>query len=475
MSSGATTASKVTEGGLPLGVLSFGTPLAIGMALYATFNVVDMVLVSRLEEATSALAALAMCDMANAVFGILSNGISNATVAVVARRHGQNDTEGVARAVAQSLLIIGVLSVVFGLTGVLGSEAFVSDVLGARGEARRLAVPYLQVIVGGTFSILLLLQTSAILRALGAARASAGMLIFGNLLNVILDVVLIYGTGPYPTGLGWVAPIAQALDIPRMGLLGAAVATVIGRALPAIVGVILIARMVGPLRPHLRRPHRGDLKALISVGWPSSLQQLLHITAILAFMAALNRYFTTDTDQTLLSAYGICLRFEMFALFVSLGWGSAAATYVGMNLGAEKRERAKRSGWLAAAYALVTLGLLVGLYLAFPRELIAFFDPTPAVVEAGRNYLVWVAWSYGLLGVGAVLSQAMTGSGDTIPSMFIDGGAFWLLGVPAVAWAAATSATPTTAFAAMSVVNVLAGLAFVAWYARGSFLDKRVE
>ncbi len=445
------------------------------MALYATFNVVDMLLVSRLEEATPALAALAMCDMANAVFGILSNGISVATVAVVARRQARGDQEGVSRAVAQSLLLVVFLSVLFGALGVFGADAFVTGVLGAQGRARELAVPYLEVIVGGTYSILLLLQTSAILRSLGAARASAGMLVFGNLLNVVLDVLLIYGQGPYPTGFGWVEPIGAMLDVPRLGLLGAAIATVAGRTLPALVGIVMIVRLTGPLGPHVRRLHTADVKALVSVGWPSSIQQLLHIGAILAFMAVLNRYFTTESDQSLLSAYGICLRFEMFALFIALGWGSAAATYVAMNLGTGQRSRAKRSGWLASGYALATLAVLIALYLVFPAELVAVFDPTPNVVEHGRRYFVWVATSYAMLGVGGVLSQAMTGAGDTLPSMYIEGATYWLVGVPAVALAAASSPDPSRAFAVMAGLNTVAGLALVSWYARGSFLSKTVS
>src|SRR5438128_468435 len=87
---------RITQGSLAWGVLRFGVPLVVGMALYTTFNLIDMFMISRLENAKAALGALGLCDMVAALPTIISNGISTGTVAILARRLGEGDSTGVA-------------------------------------------------------------------------------------------------------------------------------------------------------------------------------------------------------------------------------------------------------------------------------------------------------------------------------------------------------------------------------------------
>jgi Na+-driven multidrug efflux pump len=78
------------------------------------------------------------------------------------------------------------------------------------------------------------------LRALGHSKSAATLLVSGNVLNIVLNALLIYGTGPRPDAFTWGLPIAEALDVPRMGMQGAAWSTLIGRAVPVVAGVLLL-------------------------------------------------------------------------------------------------------------------------------------------------------------------------------------------------------------------------------------------
>lgn len=469
--------ARLTAGPLAPRVLRFGVPLVVGMVLHTAFNLIDMFMISRLDNASAALAAVGICDMVAAVATIVSNGISNASVAIVARRAGAGQLTGVRRAAWQSLLLVGFLSILFGLLGLFGSDVVIRGVMQAKGETADLAVSYLQVLLGGCFSIFFLLQLTAILRALGHSKTAAALLIGGNVLNIVLNVFLIYGPGPAPAVFAWGPPVAEALGIPRLGVVGAAWATLLGRSAPVLLGAWLLAqRRGGPkFHPLYLRPMLSELRALLTIGWPSSAQLVVRVGTVLVFISLVNASFTTAADQSTLTAYSICLRLETMALFIGMGWGAAASSFVGANLGARQQVRAKRSGWVAALYNLALMVLLAGLYIGFSDAIVGFFDDEPAVLAVGREYLRTVALSYGVLGIGLVLSQAMTGAGATLSSFVLDAMVLVLLVVPGAYVVTEVLELPSQAlWLVIAAGNTIAGLVYAAYYAKGAFLAKRL-
>ncbi|MEZ4288085.1 MAG: MATE family efflux transporter [Polyangiales bacterium] len=145
--------------------------MVVGMVLHTLFNLIDMFMISRLPNASAALAALAICDMVAAIATILSNGIGTASVALIGRYQGANNTVAVRRTVFQSLWLVGIASIVFGCIGIFGSDWIVRSVARAKGRPLEIAIPYLRIVLGGCFGIFLLLQITAILRALGTRNA----------------------------------------------------------------------------------------------------------------------------------------------------------------------------------------------------------------------------------------------------------------------------------------------------------------
>src|SRR6185312_15982868 len=111
--------SRILSGPLALEVGRFGTPLALGMALQTTFNLVDAYLIAQLPagELGAAVGAIGICDQVAALGTIVSFGVSTAAAAIISNRKGAGDQEGVQQAAWQSLIIIGALSVVLGVLG----------------------------------------------------------------------------------------------------------------------------------------------------------------------------------------------------------------------------------------------------------------------------------------------------------------------------------------------------------------------
>lgn len=468
---------RLLEGSLAWGVLRFGLPLVVGMALYTTFNLVDMFMISRLEDAATALAALGICDMIAAIPAIISNGLSTGTVAIIARRAGEGDQAGVSRAAWQSLVLVGIISISFGVAGSFGSAFVVRDVMQAKGAVAVLATSYLEVAIGGAFSIFFLLQLTAILRALGRSKSAAVLLVSGNVLNVVLNTFLIYGQGPHPDAFAWAKPLADLVGAPRLGMMGAIWATVIGRTVPVLVGLWLLARRLSGagFSAHLLRPQKELLVQLVRVGWPSSAQLVVRIGAILVFLGLVSSSFTTETDASVLTAYSVCLRVETLVLFLGMGWGAAASSYVGTNLGARQLARAKNAGWVAAAYNALLGAGLAWVFITYAAPILGFFEDGPAVIAAGETYLRWVAPSYVVVAIGVVLSQAMTGSGATMTSLVLDASVLLVAVIPAaVVVTKVLGAPPEALWLTIAAGNAIIALVFAAAYANGKFLQKRL-
>lgn len=468
----------IITGPLPRGVFMLGLPLVVAMALQATFNLVDMFIIGRLPNGTEALGALVICDLVAMVPTIMANGISNASAAIISRRAGEGDSREVSRYTWQSLSMVAILSLGFGFIGIVFADPLTGGVFGAKGEVRLLATEYMAIIVGGAFTILLLLQVCAIMRALGDGRTPMYLLIGSNVANLFMSIVAVFGNGPYPPEFAWMQPVGEALGFEGMGVAGAAWSTVISRGLALLIGCLVLAYNRGSLLHFYVRdllPNRRTFNRITKIAWPNSAQFVLRIGVILFFMAIITHKFTDATDSTTLTAFGICMRLDTLVLFMGMGWGAAASTFVGQNLGAGQTRRAINSGWLASGYNVLFMILIVACYLGFATEIISVFDSTPAVLEIGREYLYVVGATYAFLGVAVVLSQALSGAGATLSSFAIDSAVLIGLLVPVtLVMLAFFDLSRFETWVLIGAGNVLSCVAYAVWFKLGHWVEKQI-
>ncbi len=467
----------VLSGALAPAIARFGVPLAVGMGFQTTFNLVDAYIISRIgsERADAALGALGACDQLSAVGSAVSYGLSIATAAILCRRHAVGDLAGTRRVAWQSVLLVGALGLFFALVGVFGAGFLIEDVLGAKGEVAAVAKGYLRVAIGGSFTMFFLLHLVTLQRAVGASKVPVAFLILSNVLNFFLGVLLVYGPGEAPPVFSWGPPIASALHLPRLELLGAAWATVLARL---IVLVPLAATSVTRLglfrRSACSRPDGALLRAIVAIGWPSSAQIVVRIVAMLVTLQFVNRAFTTATNQDATTALGVVFRLETMILFVSLGWGGAAQTFVGQNLGAGQLARAKASGWYTALYNTAFMVVLALTYREFAAPIVAFFAPGPEIVATGSSYLAWVTPSYLFLGLGVVLGSAMQGAGATRRVLGLDLSVLCLVQVPLSTLVVLLGLPEDALWAVVALTNLAFALTYVLQYRLGHFLAFRL-
>jgi len=381
-------------------VLPSGIPLVLGMGGHALFNLVDLWIVGGLGPA--ALAAVTIASIVNAVPMVLLQGISEGSVAVIARAVGAGDFPRAGRATRDSILISLVLGVLLGVPPWLAADAL-AGAFGATGAERALAADCLGVLSIGSVTMFVLMQTGAALRALGGARAPAALLVGANLVNVIAAYGLVHGR----------------FGFPELGVVGACWGTVAARGLFAAAGLLLLAR--SPLQLRFRGPglEFARLRTLLSLGLPVSAQWCVRLVPVLVVL-----HVTGTLGTEAHAAYGIGSRLDQFAIFACAGWGAAAATATGQGLGARDPAGAARAGWAAAGWGVLWMAAVGLLFHVFAPELVRAVGrergASEEVVALGAEYLRIAVLGYPAMGASVVLAMALAGAGSVRTALALE-------------------------------------------------------
>ncbi len=382
---------------------SFGLPLALGTATHALFNLVDLKLVGFLGQ--DAVAAVHVGSVVNFIPMILANGIGVGSVSLISRYLGSGAREKAKEVSNRALYSLVVLGLLLGIAGFFAARPLVRF-QNAEGLALQEGVTYLKILSLGTVTMFVLLQVTTALRGMGAAYRPVFLLTGANLLNLLLDLLLIFGWEP--------------LGIPAMGVAGAAWGTVIARGLGALVGLALLRRRDCPLR--IERTSwsglAGELGRLLRIGLPQSTQMLVRALAVLY----ITRLAAGMGGVDALAAISVGVRMDMVLFFSAAGWGAAASAFVGYNLGARKVRRCMQAGRLYALFAACMGLVLMGLYAWFAPQILHFFieNPSPAVVQEGVLYFRLAVLSYPTAAIALTLGAAINGAGATLGPMVID-------------------------------------------------------
>jgi putative MATE family efflux protein len=452
------------------GIFVFGTPLVVAMALGALFNLIDLWVVARMDRPEIAVAAVSIPSLANSIPMIIFNGIVNAMIALVARHHGLGNRGRASVAAGQTFLLTLGLSVVFGVPPWIYAEEIVRA-LGAQGDVVAPATQYMAIMSGGTFTMFLLMQVTGALRAVGNSFIPMALLVGSNVLNIALDVWLVFG------GLG----------VPALGVAGAAWATVISRGIAAGIGIAFLHRGIEGLRLRRFLWKWRTMWTVLEIGIPSCLQWLVRMASYLYVMRFLVEAAPKAGEAVTAAqaAFGVGLRLDTLALFSGFGWGAAAATFVGQNLGRGLKDRAVQASWIALGLNMAMMLLFAGAYVLFAEGLLEVmgFDVSHGVgaatdVEAvrriGRTYLYATSSGFVFLAVAVVLSQALAGAGATKFPLLIEVVAYGIVGYPLTGWVASRAEDVGLRGLWLTAValHLAVAAAYVLWFRIGTWTRK---
>src|SRR5215213_2556514 len=442
-----------TQGSIGRSIMLLSIPMVLEMLMESVFAVVDVFFVARLGA--SAVAAVGLTESMVTLIYALAMGLSIGASAMVARRIGEQDREGASRAAMQAILLGLLVSLVFGVAGVLLAPRLLS-VMGASPEVIERGSGYTRVLLGGNASILLLFLINAIFRGAGDSAIAMRVLWFANIIKIILAPCFIFGIGPFP----------------ELGVMGAAVATTIGRGTGALFALSRLVKgrgRVSVARRHLRVEPAIMLR-LVRLSASATFQVFIGMASWVGLIRILSSF-----GSEALAGYTIGIRVIVFALLPSWGMSNAAATMVGQALGAGKPDRAERAVWIAGFYNMWFLGTIGLLFVVFADSIIGLFTSDPLVLSYGIDCLRVVACGFLFYAYGMVVTQSFNGAGDTWTPTVINLFIFWLFEIPlAYLLAFKFGLGPHGVFVSVGLAFSMLAVVSAAVFKRGRWKTKKV-
>jgi putative MATE family efflux protein len=442
-----------TQGPVGRSILLLAVPMVLEVVLESVFALTDVFFVSRLGEA--AIATVGLTESMMAIVYTLAVGLSIGATATVARRIGERNPDGAARAAVQTLALGAIVSVILGVVGVIFAPTLLR-LLGAADDVVATGSGFTRMMLGGNASVVMLFLVNGIFRGAGDAAIAMRVLWLANGINIVLGPLLIFGPGPFP----------------ELGVTGAAVATTIGRGTGAAVAIYRLfqpGRHIQVRREHLQLDPAlmGRLVRLSATG---TLQVFIGTASWIGLVRILSQF-----GSAALAGYTIAMRVILFALFPSWGLGNAAATMVGQGLGAKKPERAEAAVWIAGFYNLCFLGTVGIVFVAFADQIAGLFTQDPEVLPYAVTGLRIVALGFPFYAYGMVVNQSFNGAGDTWTPTYLNLFVFWLFEIPlAYVLSVRMGMGPVGVFWAITLAFSLLAIASALLFKRGKWKAKSV-
>jgi putative MATE family efflux protein len=442
-----------TSGSLNLSILLLAIPMVMEMVLESLFAVVDTFWVGRLGA--DAVATVGMTESVLSLVFAIGMGVSLSTTAMVARRVGEQDPENAAVSAVQGIFLVLLISAALGIPAWIEAPK-VLQLMGASPAIVASGSGYARVALGGCGAILMLFTNNGIFRGAGDAAIAMRLLWVSNIINLILDPLFIFGLGPFP----------------RMGVTGAALATLTGRSIGVLYQFYRLMRGTERIRVLLRhvRLHLPVLWRLVRISLTGMLQFAIANVSWIGLVRII-----ALSGAAAVAGYTVAIRVVMFYILPAWGLSNAAATLVGQNLGAGHPERAERAVWRTGLYNMVLLAALGLFFIVFATPVARLFVADPAVdVIAARGLRTFACGNIAYAWVMVTL-QAFNGAGDTVTPTFVNFFGFWVLELPLAWWLAThTHLQAEGAFLSVVIAECVIAVISIVLFRRGRWRTRSI-
>ena len=378
-------------------LLSMAIPMMISMLVQALYNVVDSIFVARLSE--DALTAVSVAFPLQSIMISVSVGFGVGINALLSRALGQKNLKRANDVAIQGLLLEMLSCFIMVLIGFFGVEAFMRSQTNIE-TIVQYGVTYLRICMTLSLGLFIQVTFERYLQATGRTIYSMIIQLTGAVINIIFDPILIFGL----------------LGFPKMGIAGAAVATVFGQFVGAAIAVILNRKKNPEIKLHLlqARPDFHLQGEICKISIPS---------IVMASIGALTTYILDlllfGFSSTAVAVYGAYFKLQSFIFMPVFGLNNGMVPIVAFNYGAQKPERIHKTFRIAMAYAvgIMLLGLLV--FQLFPAALLALFDASPDMIAIGVPALRRISLCFVFAGICIISSSTCQALGYSIYGMLI--------------------------------------------------------
>ena len=303
-------------------IINMGIPVILSMMMQAAYNIVDSIFVAGISgNGEAALNALTLAFPVQMLMVAIGIGTGVGTNALLSRNLGLGDKERVNSTAGNSIFLGIIISVLFCLFGIFGVETYVATQTNNI-EILNMSVKYLRICCCISFGVTFFSIMEKLLQATGRTHLSTIAQIIGAVTNIILDPILIYGM----------------FGLPKMGVAGAAYATVIGQIASALAGFVFHLKYNKEIKNGVKylKPQGKIIKDIYAIGLPAIIAQ-----ALMSIMTYGLNIILVKISESAVTAYGLYYKVQQFIMFAAFGLRDVITPVVSFNYGMGNKQRVK--------------------------------------------------------------------------------------------------------------------------------------
>lgn len=396
-------------GVMPVGRLLFNMslPMVISMLIQALYNVVDSIFVARIEGVTSAAGVNNALNAVGLAFPIqllmLSVGVGTAVGmnSLMSRRLGEKRFEEANSAASNGLFLEFVSALVFLVLGLTLIGPFFR-LFKVDDQLYPLCISYLQICMVFGMGLFIHLGFDRILQSMGKTNLSMVAQVAGAVTNIVFDPLFIFGY----------------LGFPKLGVAGAAIATVLGQWVGMVIAMLLVIRGEHEVKVSFRgfRPNRHSIREIYRVGLPSIIMQGIGSVMNSGMNFVLSNFLTDGMGVAIMNIY---YKMQSIIFMPMFGITNASMSIIAYNFGARNYHRLM-SAWkrtVAVCVCVMTLGLLC--FQIFPRQIVSIFDENGVISEAGIKSFRTISIHFPIAAVCIAIGTLFQSAGRGFYSMLV--------------------------------------------------------
>lgn len=385
----------------------------------------------------------------------LGMGLSVAGSVLVAQNEGSGNNKKRNYAASQTIAFSALASVILGAIGYF----FIGDLvglLGATGAAAAAASGYLEFISIGLFSMFGFLVFQSLMRGYGDTVTPMILMTGTVILNIIIDPIFIFGWG----------------FIPELGVEGAAIATVLSRTLSLAIGIGILFTGRKGIEISLKqmKPDFKFFKKMMAIGVPATAEGTGRSLSVNALVAVVGTLFA----GTVVSGYGIGVRIFSTVFLPAAAVGRGVESMTGQNLGAGNYDRAAETAKFGAKWTFLILTGIGILTFIFARPISSIFTTNPEIASVGAEFLRYVSFSFGFIGILRSYNGSFRGAGKTATAAAISIATLGLIRLP-IAYFGALKIGTKGLWAAFLISNIAGATIAYLWFQRGTWRQTVTE
>lgn len=438
------------HGDIRSNLLRFALPLFLGQLFQQLYNMADALVVGNYlgQDALAAVTSTgSLIFLVTGFFGGMFGGVG----VVIARFFGANNAHQTRRAVGTAVTFALIAGGIMTLLGTVGSAPLLR-LMGTPAEVLPLAVSYMRTYFFGAIFVALYNSASGIFQAVSDSRRPLYYLIVSSVTNIVLDILFV---GPC-----------------QMGVMGAALATVIAQGVSAALAFFRLSRVDGLHRVTLKGVclDKPLLREMLRIGLPSGVQN-----SVIAFANVIVQSSVNSFGSAAMAGNGAYMKVEGFAFIPINAFCAAVTTFVSQNIGARQFDRVKKGATFGIGFSCLCAATIGVIFFAFAPTFISLFGKAPAAVEAGVLRARICALCYTLLALSHGIAAVCRGAGYSKIPMFIMLGAWCILRVSYIETVLHLFHNISLVFLAYPITWAVSGVAFVLYYRKSGWLEKLTD